>query len=323
MANCLDTPMYINLRTDFVPAVEGNDRSAPLKVAHTSTAHLAFENAHLSLGNLLLTQELTQLNSLRWAQERDSLPPFCDYHGAGPALLGRQSLQQDQRSFISGDVEPSLVRASRVSEQQLQPKRYAKRSSLSSDSSATTDRSSISSDSTAVISSADSNDTSYCTTQSDLSAEAKVPQEGAQLGTTIVLRNIPNRTSRAALILLFEKEGFRGDYDMVYMPIDFATRAAFGYAFVNCVSHLAAERFLVRFQGFSGWSGGSDKVCQATWSKEQGGLHLHIERYRNSPVMHESVPDEFRPALFRDGDRVPFPEPTKRLRKARIIGYKK
>jgi len=50
------------------------------------------------------------------------------------------------------------------------------------------------------------------------------------------------------------------------------------------------------------------------------GLPAHIDRYRNSPVMHESVEDEYKPAVFSPGtgDRAVFPPPTKKLRVPRI-----
>lgn len=42
-------------------------------------------------------------------------------------------------------------------------------------------------------------------------------------------------------------------------------------------------------------------------------------RYRDSPIMHGSVPDEFKPVIFEAGTgrRVDFPEPTKKLRAPR------
>jgi phosphatidylglycerophosphate synthase len=59
--------------------------------------------------------------------------------------------------------------------------------------------------------------------------------------------------------------------------------------------------------------------CQLMPSKQHHkGLGAHIERYRNSPVMHESVPDEYKPAMYTRGVRVPFPPPTKNLRMPRI-----
>lgn len=67
-----------------------------------------------------------------------------------------------------------------------------------------------------------------------------------------------------------------------------------------------------RVQGFRSWSVSSEKVLEATWSSAHQGIESHIARYRNSPVMHASVPDEQRPALFKDGLRIPFPAPTKK-----------
>lgn len=40
-------------------------------------------------------------------------------------------------------------------------------------------------------------------------------------------------------------------------------------------------------------------------------LDAHVERYRNSSVMHHSVPEEFKPALFENGQQIPFPKPSK------------
>jgi hypothetical protein len=34
--------------------------------------------------------------------------------------------------------------------------------------------------------------------------------------------------------------------------------------------------------------------------------------------MHESVPQEYKPALFQNGMLVPFPRPTKKLRAPRV-----
>merc|ERR1711998_605439 len=104
---------------------------------------------------------------------------------------------------------------------------------------------------------------------------------------------------------------------MAYLPIDFSTQAAFGYAFVFLTSPDGAARFLEHFHGFSGWDCkcAAEKVCTVSWCAEQQGLDVHIERYRNSPVMHESVPDSYKPVLFSEGQRIAFPSPSKRIRK--------
>lgn len=135
--------------------------------------------------------------------------------------------------------------------------------------------------------------------------------------TTVMLRNIPNNYTRELLIELLDAHGAKPYYNMVYLPIDFASNAGFGYAFVNFVAQQDAESFMDCVQGFRSWSVSSEKVLEATWSSAHQGIESHIARYRNSPVMHASVPDEQRPALFRDGVRIPFPAPTKKLKAPR------
>jgi len=119
------------------------------------------------------------------------------------------------------------------------------------------------------------------------------------------------------LLELLESEGFGGYFDFVYLPIDFQSNSGLGYAFLNFISTAVAARFCEHFTGFTGWSTGSDKVCKVTWSDALQGLDLHIERYRNSPVMHESVPQDQRPMLFRGAVQIPFPPPTRTIRAPR------
>jgi len=135
-----------------------------------------------------------------------------------------------------------------------------------------------------------------------------------------MLRNMPNNQTRKMLIDLLDRQGFAGQYDFLYLPMDFATRASMGYAFVNFVSPASASHFMSCFDGFSKWSIPSRKVCGVSWSGPHQGLEAHIERYRNSPVMHVEVPDNFKPILLHHGARINFPPPTRKLRAPRIRG---
>jgi RNA recognition motif-containing protein len=136
--------------------------------------------------------------------------------------------------------------------------------------------------------------------------------------TTVMMRDIPNSYSSQTLEELFNENGFCGRYNFMYLPIDFRNGASLGYAFVNFVSPRDALSFMLHFEGFSRWYMQSPKVCHVTWTEPNQGLDNHVQCYRNSPVMHESVPDEFKPRLYEGGVRVVFPEPTKRIRKPRI-----
>lgn len=142
------------------------------------------------------------------------------------------------------------------------------------------------------------------------------------LFTTVMMRNIPNNVTRAKLLDLMNAEGFAGTYDFVYLPIDFKSKAGLGYSFVNFADPDVAERFHSHFSGFNAWDVQSDKVCETNWSEALQGREAHVERYKNSPVMHHSMPEECRPLLFKDGVPVPFPAPTVRIRAPRQYSRK-
>merc|ERR1711939_719329 len=141
-----------------------------------------------------------------------------------------------------------------------------------------------------------------------LKAEAA---DGQEWRTTVMIRNMPNNYTREMLLELVDSMGFSGTYDFVYLPVDFRSQAGLGYAFINFVSVADAHFCFDRFEGFSAWKVPSEKVCTVTWSTPTQGLEAHIERYRNSPVMHTALPDEWKPVLLQRGMRVAFPLPTK------------
>jgi hypothetical protein len=144
------------------------------------------------------------------------------------------------------------------------------------------------------------------------------PASNEDWQTTVMLRNMPNNYTRGMLLELVDEKGFRGTYDFAYLPIDFSSQAGLGYAFINFVSPEKAQRCFDVFEGFSDWKVPSEKVCTVTWSSPYQGLESHIERYRNSPVMHQSIIDEWKPVLFRNGVRMPFPPPTKAMKAPKI-----
>merc|ERR550514_1671997 len=133
--------------------------------------------------------------------------------------------------------------------------------------------------------------------------------------TTLMLQNVPNNYSRRLLLDLLDEHGFAGHYNFVYLPMDFNTSAGFGYAFVNFIDTHSAEKCMAQLQGFRDWVMPSKKVCEIMWSNAHQGLEAHIDRYRNSPILRDSVPDEFKPVIFGPGGTpVPFPAPTKKIR---------
>jgi len=156
--------------------------------------------------------------------------------------------------------------------------------------------------------------------EDDKNAARPSTQDSKQTGpmTTVMVRNIPTEYTRDMLIELMNSEGFEGDYDFLYLPIDFSSSNANGYAFVNFTSPDDAQRFQEHFKGFSKWAVSSENVCDISWSNVLQGLAAHVDRYRSSPVMHEEMPDECKPVVFSNGVRAPFPPPLKKVRAPRI-----
>jgi len=138
--------------------------------------------------------------------------------------------------------------------------------------------------------------------------------------TTVMLKGVPDTYTRSELLKLLDNEGFFGRFNFVYVPIDFKKQRNLGYALINLVSPKEAIRLSNRFEGFSNWSSPCDTVCEVAWCNPHQGLQAHVERYRNSPVMHESVPEEWRPLLLSHGVPIPFPEPTTKIKCPKLKG---
>jgi len=138
--------------------------------------------------------------------------------------------------------------------------------------------------------------------------------EPKQQMTTVMLRNLPNNYTRKMLLDLLDDHGFSGYYDFLYLPMDFNRKANLGYAFVNLVDPEAAEAFWDVFDGFAKWALPTAKVCEVSWSGPIQGFKAHVDRYKNSPVMHQSVPDEYKPMIFAAGVPQPFPPASKKVR---------
>mmetsp|Transcript_36197 Transcript_36197/g.84880 ORF Transcript_36197/g.84880 Transcript_36197/m.84880 type:complete len:293 (-) Transcript_36197:178-1056(-) len=137
--------------------------------------------------------------------------------------------------------------------------------------------------------------------------------------TTVMFRNLPSRMSRDVFLKVLDREGFECMYDFVYLPRDFGGGKGLGYAFVNFVTPLVACRSFISFFDFDEWprdtiEGNEDVACRPIWSDPLQGLDDHIDRYRSSPVMHEDVPDEWKPIILKQGVRVPFPGATKEIK---------
>lgn len=132
---------------------------------------------------------------------------------------------------------------------------------------------------------------------------------GLDVRTTIMLRNLPNRLSH---VDLYEHlaAACPGEFDFLYVRIDFSNGCNVGYGFVNMISPQSVIGFVESFRGFR-WPG-SEKIAEVSYATQQGREAL-INRFRNSSVMTQ--PETHRPKLYfplgtpQAGLEEPFPKP--------------
>lgn len=134
--------------------------------------------------------------------------------------------------------------------------------------------------------------------------------------TSVTLRHLLSILTRAELLALLDKCGLRGALRFLYLPMDFAKKTNLTYAHVVFDTYEAAVLCQQKLPQVM--------HTEVVWAsrKFQGtafeATDENVERYRNSPVMHETVDDCFRPMIFGEGgERLPFPPPTKKIRKPR------
>jgi hypothetical protein len=146
------------------------------------------------------------------------------------------------------------------------------------------------------------------------SRSSSAEEQSVEGFTTVMIKNVPVDCSTAMVVHLLDEQGFRGQYNFVYAPMDFSSSQSFGYAFVNMVSPLAAARLHSKLHSLRIWN----TELELCWSTSHQGLKVHVERYKNSPVMHHSVPDDYKPQIFNCGRRASFPAPTKKIKEPRV-----
>jgi len=156
---------------------------------------------------------------------------------------------------------------------------------------------------------------SACARMPSKSLPPQAPVEETR--TTVMVRNLPINMNRSAFMMLLDYEGFKACYDFAYMPVDFSSGGGLGYGFVNFLTTAHATRCFQHFEGFvlpTVWGGANVASVSCSWSDPHQGLQQHVERYRSSPVMHASIPDEWKPIILSNGCRVPFPPPIKHIK---------
>jgi len=135
-------------------------------------------------------------------------------------------------------------------------------------------------------------------------------QHDPTTATTVMLRNIPNRYTREKLVERLD-QGFKKDYDFVYLPTDFNSECNVGYAFINFRAPATCQRFMQEFNGVKtkdclpGF--GSSKVCEVTYARVQG-RDANMGNLRDVKFIEKLTEHpEWQPLYLDDNDgQIPF-----------------
>ena len=124
--------------------------------------------------------------------------------------------------------------------------------------------------------------------------------------TTLMLKNIPNRITREMLAEEIMSKMPVGSFDFLYLPIDFNSRAGFGYAFINCTSDENVDLFVSEFhkRRLNCSEGSYSKPVEVTIARVQG-FTANINRLISSPVLFSA--DEGSLPLIFNSNQVPIP----------------
>ena len=118
-------------------------------------------------------------------------------------------------------------------------------------------------------------------------------ENGQDVRTTIMLRNIPNRMTVQELKALLDVTSF-GAYDFSYLRIDFEKGTNVGYAFVNFADPMNIIPFLDHYENKC-WMAGNRRMVEMSYATVQG-FDCLVEKFRNSAIMSEYK--DYRPKLW-------------------------
>jgi len=127
------------------------------------------------------------------------------------------------------------------------------------------------------------------------SAHRELPTDAHCGATTLMLRNIPNKYTQPTLQQEIDDNGFAGTYDFLYLPFGLQNKSNVGYAFINCHTPEAAQKFRAafaayRFKRFRTQKIGS--VCDARIQGLQANLQHFAKRKawndKNCPLVFDA-----------------------------------
>lgn len=132
--------------------------------------------------------------------------------------------------------------------------------------------------------------------------------DGNDNRVTLMIKNIPNKLKHEDLKEIVDQTSY-GDYNFLYLRIDFKNQCNVGYAFISFKSPLHIIKFY-RARNNETWPKfKSNKVCQLAYAKIQGFDNL-VQKFKNSKVMiqnHDYHPKIYYTEGSKKGQEMSFP----------------
>jgi len=126
-----------------------------------------------------------------------------------------------------------------------------------------------------------------------------------KLATTLMIRNVPNRYTQHDLLAELDDLGLDGTFDFLYMPVDKASKASVGYAFVNFVAPSWASRCVTVLQEYKFTRYGKNREAIVSVAHLQG-LDANLAHYEKTSVRSSKF-KQHRPLIFAGSKVLPPP----------------
>jgi len=110
--------------------------------------------------------------------------------------------------------------------------------------------------------------------------------DGKDTRTTVMIKNIPNKYTQKMLLQKIN-ENHRGEYDFLYLPIDFKNKCNVGYAFINFVDSLFIVNFCEELNDKKWERFNSEKICEITYGRIQG-KHALVDHFETSNLWYQN-----------------------------------
>jgi len=125
------------------------------------------------------------------------------------------------------------------------------------------------------------------------------------LPTTWMVRNVPNCYTQGDLVAELDEMGLGDTYDFLYMPMDKASKASIGYAFVNFLDPVWSFRFSELIAGHMFAKHRKNKEASASVAHMQGFLP-NVAYYQQCAFRSSKVA-KHRPLVVFGAELLPLP----------------